>query len=163
MIVSKEHYGCAGELEPDMMTELTMLADNLWNETLQLYGHASSYEHGRAGACHARDPNDPEGPACHHFHLHILPSAIDIHCILEQTLPCWPVERLSDVVDRFYRFGDYLYFRNSKGEARFYAASGKSVPPHYMRTLISQGLGVPELGDWERVAQLAVATDAIPR
>jgi len=154
MIISREHYGCAGELEPALLPQLEALARRVIDDTVAAHGQASCYEHGRAGACHAHDPQDPSAPVCHHFHLHVLPIELDIHGQLAQRLESWPVAGAEDILDLFYRYGDYLYFRNAQGEARFYTAiGGWTVPPHYMRSLISEGLGKPELADWEQLAR----------
>ncbi|MBX9786973.1 MAG: hypothetical protein K2Y08_06515 [Alphaproteobacteria bacterium] len=150
MISSKEHYGCAGELPEEFIEELSFLKEKVRLILKKTYGNVSFYEHGRAGGCMATDPGNR---LCHHFHLHALPFTGDVHRDLETKFRGKPLEGFSMIKTYFEGYGEYLYFENCEGVSKFYPSSGKVVPSHHLRTLISQCLGHPHRADWETYSQ----------
>jgi diadenosine tetraphosphate (Ap4A) HIT family hydrolase len=151
MILSREHFGCAGELPPDLMHELVSLRARLVAETEQRHGVAMVYEHGRAGTCHVGIPGDAVAPSCEHFHLHVLPSRARVQHRLVMTYRRLELRGLSEIPELFARYGDYLYVEEGRRGGALFLAGGLPVPPHHLRTLISEEIGQPQLADWEAI------------
>ena len=150
MISSKDHYGCAGELPNKIIEELSFLKEKVRIILNKTYKVVSFYEHGRAGGCMA---TDPENRLCHHFHLHALPFVGNVNEDLNLQFRGKSVQDFFKVKAYFEGYGEYLYFEDCNGNAQFYPANGKMVPPHHLRTLISQYLGKPHRADWSTYAQ----------
>lgn len=150
MIASKEHYGCAGELPEELLNEVTQLKLILGNIIKKAYGEVSFYEHGRAGGCMATDPGNR---ICHHFHLHALPFSIDLHSQLEREFISKSINEFSKIKPYFEGYGEYLFFENNNGKASFYPIKNQKIPPHYLRTLISNTINKPHRANWETYAK----------
>ena len=107
MITSKQHLGCLGELPREWLAELKELRQTVQN----IYPSTNyiSYEHGRAGHCVKLKDSSI---ACHHFHIHFLPSPANIHAELEERFQTHRIGDLSEVIDLFEKHGDYLFFHD---------------------------------------------------
>lgn len=146
MITSQAHYGCAGEIPPELQLELIALREYLRSE---LQGHAGPcifYEHGRAGCCLPKNKNNLK---CDHFHLHCLPLDICIQQHLKNKYKCIRITNYSEIMDLFFQFGDYLYFEESDGSMLFFPTAGAFVEPHLLRTLLCYAIGAPERSNWQ--------------
>ena len=61
------------------------------------------------------------GDQCEHFHLNILASDVCIHDELQKVYGSGMIiNRLYEVSELFNEWGEYLFFENSIGEARYY-------------------------------------------
>lgn len=148
LILSKSHFGCAGEVPEDFFDELVELKATVAQQIGRAYAAPSFYEHGRAGSCVTFGQDDR---LCHHFHLHALPlpTACDITQQLQQQFfQHKAVASFAQIPHLFQRYGEYLYFENSLKQGIFYPVAQK-IPSHLLRTLIAQGLGHEERADWE--------------
>jgi len=142
MIVSKSHYGCAGEVPEDIFQELLIVKNVSEELVVKEYGCSSSYEHGRAGSCMPGEKEDN----CQHFHLHILPLKGDINV----NLPKIHFEKYIDVKDLFLSYGSYLFIENYKKDKFFYMAKDHNIPTHYVRSCISDYMNKSERSDWSK-------------
>jgi diadenosine tetraphosphate (Ap4A) HIT family hydrolase len=139
MIISKDHYGCMGELPIPFFDEIEQLRWRL------PYSQSIAYEHGRAGHCVKLKGSQV---TCHHFHLHFLPLDADIRTLLQPRFSSHKMSALSEVRRLFETLGEYLFFENYDGQKLFYPASSQ-VESHLLRTLICKTIGSPERADWE--------------
>ena len=148
MISSKEHFGSMGELELDLFDELIKIKNALkkwhaYNELSCLF-----FEHGRAGSCHS---SQEHGDQCEHFHLNCITSEICLHQDLKQEFTKnYSIISISDICDLFAKWGDYLYFENCFSEKAYYPLIQKTIPPHYLRTLICKHHNTVEKADWKK-------------
>lgn len=139
MVISKDHYGCMGELPILFFKEIDQLRNQI------SYRWMISYEHGRAGHCVKMKESQI---TCHHFHLHILPLNADIRFDLEPRFVPHPMTALVQVPRLFETLGEYLFFEQACGNKLFYPASGK-VESHLLRTLVCKAINRNERADWE--------------
>lgn len=147
LIVSKEHIPSLGSLPLPLFKEFQQVMDRVKSQLENCFGSAIVYEHGRVGHCfsHAVDSR-----SCLHFHQHLLPVDVDIHVQLEPKFRGYEVQDEKEIPGLMEKYGDYLYFENSVGERKFYAADSESVPSHFLRTLIATELGVATKKNWEK-------------
>lgn len=147
MILSKSHYGCAGELDNSIREEFIGLRKLAKNLTYEIYGKVMSYEHGRAGHCvQLQETSIPS----HHFHMHILPAVVDIRESLRNLFREINLKCFSEIFHAYERNGNYLYYENNKNEKYFYPKDEKFVESHFLRSLICKELKTAELVDWEK-------------
>ena len=144
MVLSKKHYGCIGEMPLNEIKELQDMADFLIQYTREQFGHFICFEHGRAGICATT-----HGAICVHMHLHILPAQIDIAKALADQLSPLKIEKMDGLPKQFHGFGEYVFYHNQHDRFCFLLNS-KSIPPHYLRTLITCARKEPHLSDWEQ-------------
>jgi diadenosine tetraphosphate (Ap4A) HIT family hydrolase len=157
LIFSKAHYGCGGDISKDILLELVAIKEKVAALLEKAYATVSFYEHGRAGHCVSFGPDER---LCHHFHLHALPLPIDISMKIDERF-----QRINipfyGVIDTFFnKYGEYLFFENNKGLAGFYPVVDQ-IPPHFLRTLIANGLSRPERADWESFEDIDFIVKAI--
>lgn len=147
MIISKSHYGCVGELPKGLLNELIECKNFASQILMEKYKTAILfYEHGRAGSCLSKE--DSNGVLdCNHQHFHLVPSEnINLDKLIDVNLERKEIN-LSEIGDYYEKYGAYLYFEEA-GKGIFYIPHDVEIPPHYLRTLISSALGVPERADW---------------
>ena len=118
----------------------------------EVYGKVIFFEHGRAGHCGITYGLDLR--VCHHFHLHILPADIDISKTINQKHEQKNMKLYSQIIDMYNKFGNYLFFENTKGDKYFYPASDDSLPTHYLATVVSDYLNTPERANWQNYSNL---------
>lgn len=149
MIISKSHFGCAGEVPEELRPELLALIDEVTKKVKRIYGVASLYEHGRAGHC---VPMKNGQGMCEHFHLHILPIDISQNpTFSDQNIEVWgqrEIQDFNDVFSFFDRYGSYLYLCDNNGNGRCYSVDHESLPPHYLRSFISENYTSNDRSDW---------------
>lgn len=144
LVLSKKHYGCIGELSLNEIKELQDLSDVLIQYTKEQFGHFISFEHGRAGICATSHDT-----LCVHMHLHILPAQIDITKDLSDQYFPLKIEKLDNIPKQFHGFGEYIFYHNQHNRFCFLLNS-KPIPPHYLRTLITNAREEPHLSDWDK-------------
>ena len=144
MIVSKAHYGCAGELPAELLGEFVATVDFAKSLVSRTYGpHVFLYEHGRAGHC------DISGDImCHHFHLHFVPADVSLVRTLGKRFHGMSFERYDEIPQLYQTHGDYLLVENPTGEKLMCPASGP-IEPHLLRTLAAGKIGRPFKSDWQ--------------
>ncbi len=145
LIISKQHYGCFGELPENLLMEYGTVKQKTQNLLRTHFGKTIRYEHGRAGHCLNRHPKHK---FCYHFHEHWLPADADIHPKLAEIYPGYTLMNDSQIPYMYERYGHYLLFENNEGIKKFYVVD-KTAPPHLSRTLIAEKLGYPERQNWE--------------
>tara|TARA_Y100000310_G_C20679637_1_gene815160 strand:- start:2562 stop:3188 length:627 start_codon:yes stop_codon:yes gene_type:complete len=149
MIISKSHFGCAGEVTDELKAELLQLVDLVVNKVKAIYGTASLYEHGRAGHC---VPMKNGQGMCEHFHLHVLPMDIKKDPDFKQDgIEVWgskSVNSVEGIFSFFERYGSYLYLSDSDGVGRLYSVDHEALPPHYLRSFLSSHYLSDDRSDW---------------
>ncbi len=160
MISSKLHFGCAGEIDSELFGELKFLKNKLGAIIRKTLGTVSFYEHGRAGSCLPRDGANQESYICHHFHIHALPSPVDVHATLAARYPTVKIGGIDSIPDLFSRKGNYIFSENASGEALYCGVENLEVPSHLMRTLISQAMGEPSRANWESYVDINLFSNA---
>jgi diadenosine tetraphosphate (Ap4A) HIT family hydrolase len=145
MIVSKEHYGCTGELPPHLLEECNDILSAISGYLEKNFDNAVCFEHGRAGVC----AHDQDGSACSHMHLHVLPAQVDITHELCRCLSHGKVEGLDQLRKYFHGFGEYMYFQ-ARTQKNCYFLNNRTIPSHFMRTIIAEARGEAHLSDWEQ-------------
>ena len=139
MVISKDHYGCMGELPKRFFPEIETLRAALPYKAL------ISYEHGRAGHCVKMKDQQV---TCHHFHLHFLPLSVDLRSALEPQFNPRKISNLHETPRLFERLGEYLFIETPDGQKLFYPASSH-VESHLLRTLVCKAIDKSERADWE--------------
>ena len=139
MVISKDHYGCMGELPAKFFEQIESLRAAL------PYSKKIAYEHGRAGHCVKLKGSQI---TCHHFHLHFLPLDVDIRADLEPRFSATPFASLDETPRLYETLGEYLFVELSNGEKFFYPASGR-VESHLLRTLVCEAADRSHRSDWE--------------
>ena len=145
MISSKKHYGCAGEIPNEWMSELLNIKNTLRKQIEKLEGKVIFYEHGRAGCCLE---SNPDGSKCNHFHLHCLPADISLVASLTDRFEKYKLNNYKEIQERFYEEGNYLYFEGSDRNMNFFPVIDQEVESHLLRTMICQSLGIDERSNW---------------
>lgn len=144
MVISKEHFGCVGEMPAGLIGECHEISNVLSSFFIERYYDVLSFEHGRAGICIER------GIPCSHMHLHFLPAKVDVSGMLSRLFSAVDVEDLRHIPRHFHSFGEYIYYHNHLAKGRYlYLLNSQSIPPHYMRTVIADARAEPHLSDWE--------------
>ena len=149
MIISKEHYGCIGEMPPSLIHECEEISIRLSYYLENHFNNSVLFEHGRAGIC----AHDKDGTACSHMHLHVIPAKVDISSILSKRFTNDKVSSLETLRKYFHGFGEYLFF-HAQGNKSCYFLNSNTIPPHYLRTVITEARGEPHLNDWENYADM---------
>lgn len=144
LIVSKEHYGCTGELPKALVHECEGFSTKLLLFLERKFGSSICFEHGRAGAC----SHGQEDLPCSHMHIHFLPSKADASRELNQRFPNVCVEKLESLTKYFHGFGEYLFFQIGNHK-RCYFLNNQKIPSHYLRRIICEADGLAHLSDWE--------------
>ena len=149
MIVSKQHYGCCGELDAPAFVAFNHLRKHIEEIYRARYGRFTCYEHGRAGSCMNISGTD----TCHHMHVHFLPTLVDLHSLIDHeiTRNCLEWQYLSDW---YNTYGNYLLTGNATAGYHFYNLRdiNKDLPPHYIRNKVASALGCTERADWEAMS-----------
>lgn len=144
LIHTKDHIGCAAEVDPEQFDEFLLVKDFAATLLSDIYGRVSFYEHGRAGHCSII----LDDKVCHHFHLHALPIDSKIHETISQRFRRLSVNGYSQLPQFYEEYGTYLYFEDSEGEMHYFPVKD-DLEPHYFRTIISDALGTPERADYK--------------
>jgi diadenosine tetraphosphate (Ap4A) HIT family hydrolase len=147
MIISRQHYGCCGELDTHAFIALNHLRENVEKIYKARYGRFVCYEHGRAGSC----TNVSGTSECHHMHLHFLPILVDLHRLIDASITRYRIAFL-DLADFYNTYGSYLLTGNSTAGYHFYNLSSidtTGLPPHYIRSKIASAIGCPQRANWE--------------
>lgn len=156
MIISKQHYGCTGELPGEHFEELETIYAKLKLTLQNTFPGFISYEHGRAGTC----VKNYQDMTCHHMHLHIVPVSVDLGDELSCRFPkSVTFEQLKELNDLFNSYGNYMLFFNGNNVGKFYVVQHNEVQPHLIRTLISHKLGRNDLSDWEHYTDISLQAE----
>lgn len=146
MIISRQHYGCCGELDTQAFVALNNLREHVEKIYETRYGRFVRYEHGRAGSC----TNVSGTSECHHMHLHFLPILVDLHRLINDNITRYRIAFL-DLSDFYNTYGNYLLTGNATDGYHFYNLSSveKKLPSHYIRNKIANTIGCPQRANWE--------------
>lgn len=144
-IHTKEHIGCAAEMEPSIYEEFIALKRWIAAIIKKHYGVVSFYEHGRAGHCGMT----VDGVICHHFHLHALPLKEDISKEISEISSPISLKDESEISQLYEEYDQYLYFENKEGTKYFFPVND-TLPSHYLRTVIANAIGRPQRANWEQ-------------
>lgn len=150
LIHTKDHIGCAAEVDPDQQQELLILKSLIGRMVTDIYGSVSFYEHGRAGHCSIII----DDKICHHFHLHALPITATVNETIAERFRPLVVEDYKQLPSLYEEYGTYLYFENFKGEMYYFPVKD-DLEPHYFRTIISDAIGTPDRADYKTYTNLA--------
>lgn len=155
MIISKQHYGCCGELDTQTFVALNHMREYIEKIYKARYGRFVCYEHGRAGSCMNIGGTD----ACHHMHLHFLPILVDLHRLIDDKITRYCIAFM-DLSNLYNTHGHYLLTGNSTAGYHFYnlSSTDKELPPHYIRNKIANAVGYAQRANWE-VMPIAESTD----
>ncbi len=146
MIISRQHYGCCGELDTQAFIALNHLREQVEKIYKARYGRFVCYEHGRAGSC----TNLSGTSECHHMHLHFLPILVDLHRLIDEKITRYRIE-FPDLSNLYNTYGNYLLTGNATAGYHFYNLSSiaTELPPHYIRSKIASTIGCPQRANWE--------------
>ena len=144
IVFSKDHHGCAGELPPEHLDELSDVRNEVRDAIRATYGSVTSYEHGRAGHCLT---DGPEHRLCHHFHLHCVPGDNDVADELGPRFRRITLTDYQTITDVYPEYGNYLFLENDAGDMSYFVVD-REIERHLLRTLIANREGHPERADW---------------
>jgi diadenosine tetraphosphate (Ap4A) HIT family hydrolase len=143
LIVTRAHISCCGEIDSPLMGEFRQLQAIVSAAQEQLYGGSSlRYEHGRTGSClHLSEAH------CYHAHFHLVPTDCDM---ASRVAARYPVERFPSWPDfvATYQTKRTPYLLTQDDGALVVAFVAERVPRQYLRSLVAECIGAPELADW---------------
>jgi len=157
LIISKRHVPAMGALTDEELSELNELVIRVRNQVEQEYGCTTIFEHGPA--C----KGTTFGCGIDHAHFHVVPLSIPIASLAEKELESpfiW--ENMTDLHDlsKINREGiSYIYvMENSTNQGII--ARLKDIPSQFMRRVIANFLGIPNLYDYHEYSfrENAIAT-----
>lgn len=144
LIVSKDHYGDLGELPNDILNEFLQIKEAIHKFYILKYStRGICYEHGRAGHC-----LPGENIECHHFHFHMIPIELDLFRALKANFYVVTDVAYSDIKPLHQEYGNYFLFESSSARVLFAVADDPLVPPHYIRTTITDSMGISNRARW---------------
>lgn len=145
ILSSKKHYGCLAEMTPKrLFTELTNFKILVSKVLEILYGSVIFFEHGRAGHCLMSPVEDK---LCHHFHLHILPTKIDIHSEIIKSLSFIKIDNIERINYLHNFYSQYLFYEDKNNNKYFYPINS-TLSAHFLRTLVAKKLKVKYRANW---------------
>lgn len=152
LIISKKHYADLGELSVAELNEFVELKEKVQSVLIRKFNTKGvCYEHGRAGHCLPTKASE-----CHHFHFHIIPVCVDITPNLKENFYWLPSIQYSDVKQLHQQYGSYFLFETADSELSFSVADDPTIPPHYLRTTLSDALGVSNRARWVDYSNLTL-------
>ncbi|MEU8606790.1 hypothetical protein AB0C29_02135 [Actinoplanes sp. NPDC048791] len=146
MVVTREHYSCSAETPAEQFDRIFRTGEDALARLSEIYGSdgGTIFEHGRSGACLPPGHGDDH---CFHAHVHLLPVKV---AVTESIVNRYKIQRLSDwgeVRATYQQDGKpYLLTRDASGIA--YVADPQDLPRHYLRSVVAEQFGMPELADW---------------
>ena len=157
-----DHFPSAADLSVSLAAEVDVMQREMSGRLCAIKGQLILFEHGRTGHCIRSRSGER---MCHHMHIHLIPAALDVTALVPfgQSIE---VRSWKEIVALGEETDGYAVISRPSGDLTFYPI-GHDLPPHYLRTLIAEGLGDPSLADWETIVQsprcedLAVASRAV--
>jgi hypothetical protein len=148
ILVAKDHVRSMRDLAPSLRKSYLSSKNALRTLIEECYGPTIITEHGRIETCLIEDEEEHE----HHcYHAHQLFFPVDVP--LQDELSRWPFDLLYSGTNLFAAGVDgadheYLMFEATDGQVYYYKVNGK-CPRQFMRYLIAQHIGHPELANWK--------------
>jgi len=144
LVIPKRHVACFAELSTLELAEFVLLERQLVIATVGVYGQLPAcFEHGRSGQ------------TVGHAHAHFIPIAEDValamlsRVIRDYRRVHWFPGWASFAAARD-RFPSYL-FLGGLGGVLVFPTDGVEVRPGYLREVLAEAVGHPELADWRAV------------
>lgn len=144
LIVSKLHYGDLGELPDSHLNEFLKLKRAVQKFFVKKFNTKGvCYEHGRSGHCLPLKDSE-----CHHFHFHMIPVCTDITQVLKENFYVMSSIEYAEVKKLHLEYGSYFLFESIDRLLSFVVADDPTIPPHFLRTTLSDSLGVSNRSKW---------------
>ena len=146
LIIPHKHLSCVGEFSPEMLDEFARLYDQVHKFVETTYGSVSAFEHGKIGQ------------TVFHAHVHILPfDGTPDMIIPEGAKHITKIDNIASVKLAYEREGQYLYF--SIGDNSWLVNSSLGYP-RFFRDRFANGLGNPDLSNWQATMNNAAIQEA---
>lgn len=138
------HVPSMADLSPVLADQLGVFLRHTLDACRREFGSLLMFEHGRTAHCVARDPAER---FCHHAHLHLVPTGIDLRPFLRAM---FRVVGRCDVANLHTVTGidDGYFFVSHDGEEGDVYRADRPVGSHFLRGRIADELGDPDLADW---------------
>lgn len=142
MVVSLEHYDCAGKIPAACYPELKQLLRDTKEIIRQKYGMETvCFEHGSV-SCTNRF-----GGCINHAHIHVVPCR---ESLIGQLAEYQMEYRKIDSIDELQPYGQsgcpYLFFEDT--DQQQYVITGDFIISQFFRQLLARSHGVPDEWDW---------------
>jgi hypothetical protein len=130
-----------------MLDEFEALLREYRDTYLAEYGSFVAFEHGRTGHCIRVSA---EAWNCHHMHVHLLPLAPGLAASIRlgQQKRCESLAKLAALAVDLD--GYVMVYESSSAFSLFPVVS--PLPPHFLRSRVSEVAGCPERADWEQIS-----------
>ena len=146
LIVPKDHYLCAGAMEPELLVRLDRFVGVVADRVEREYGEVAIFEHGPSCV------GEPVGCTVDHAHIHIVPTRHNLVAgardLAPRTLQWRRAAGLDDARDLHLRRLPYLYVEQPRGIVHI--ATGPGIPSQLFRRVVAQFMGAPERYDWRQ-------------
>jgi len=144
LIVSKDHYISVGELPGKLFKELEELQNKVSQVISKNYGTPVFFEHGPA-AC-----GNKGGSCIDHAHIHALPLEQSIfEDIKKDYNKYYKIKSLEEIKQQFVKDQSYFFLETQSKDRYIFPLSG-IIPSQYIRKVIAEKTGQPEIWDWRQ-------------
>lgn len=157
LIVSNEHIACCADISADYLSEFEDILGITQQAQREVYGASCFYEHGRSGSCL---PDARGEPHCHHAHLHVVPTNVNVASAVAASYPGQLLSSWSSLHD-LYKIDGAPYVLAQSHDAILHASVPDKIPRQFLRTIVAKGEGEPFLADWVAFPQYQVISRAV--
>jgi diadenosine tetraphosphate (Ap4A) HIT family hydrolase len=154
LVLPRQHHACVGEI-PLGLRDAFLSQVHKVSQALELhYGKLIAFEHGRA-TCAAGAP----ATHCHHAHLHLVPTSVDLVELLSHqlettqfsTAACDDGTSICKALGAFWdtmnvTLHPYLLAMSQSGACVHFIE--EALRPQYLRYLLANAVGDVELANW---------------
>ncbi len=143
LLCSKKHYLGVGNIPKEQIAELEVVLEKIKKILSEVYkSEVLVFEHGPKLACNSG------GGCLDHFHLHIVPTSIDVMKFLKEK---FEVKEIKDFekIRKIYSEQKLSYmFVESQDKKRYIIEVNFPIPSQYLRQIIAAKMGTSEW-DWK--------------
>ncbi len=154
LVLPRRHIACVAEIPKAERARFLSLVNDTATRLGETYGNLIAFEHGRA-TCSAPSPVTH----CHHAHLHLVPTSIDLVKLLAaerdvdlfSAVPCTSGDSICTAIEAFWQTTNatgkpYLIAMSASGAGVHFIED--ALRPQYLRYLVARELGDSELANW---------------
>ena len=145
LLISKEHFESCAQISAQLRIEFYNIIDRIKAILKNQYGSCVFFEHGRSTSC-LKVPDESGSKHCYHAHLHCVPVPFNLNEQITGYPMVFNVRSPSEYFELCEKINlPYLFVWDEKMKLYFIETE---IRRQYLRFLVAQGVGKPELWDW---------------